>query len=61
MKLETLLLAFLGIFLYDLYYDHVLLNMYKKYKKYGLFIFYVFIAFFVFISCLREILIIVFI
>tara|TARA_Y100001970_G_C14046224_1_gene756471 strand:+ start:108 stop:689 length:582 start_codon:yes stop_codon:yes gene_type:complete len=45
MKLEIFFLAFLGIFLYDLYYDHFLLNFYKKYKKYGVFIFYTFIAF----------------
>ena len=45
MKLEIFFLAFLGIFLYDLYYDHIFLNIYKKYKKYGVFLFYAFIAF----------------
>lgn len=45
MKLENLLLLFLGLFLYDLYYDHYILNLYKKYKKYGLLVFYIFLAF----------------
>ena len=45
MKLETFLLLILGLFLYDLYYDHYILNLYKKYKKYGLVALYIFIAF----------------
>lgn len=54
MKLETFLIAFLGIFLYDLYYDHVIWNTYKKYKKYSLFAFYVFVAFSLYLTFKRD-------
>lgn len=54
MKLETLLIAFLGIFLYDLYYDHILWNTYKKYKKYGTFVFYIFVAFSLYLMFKRD-------
>ena len=45
MKLEIFLLLCLGVFIYDIYYDHYFLNMYKKYKKYGIILVYTFIAF----------------
>lgn len=45
MKLEIFLLLCLGVFIYDIYYDHYFLNIYKKYKKYGIILLYTFVAF----------------
>ena len=50
MKLEIFLLFVLGLFLYDLYYDHYFINIYKKYKKYGIFIAYIFITFSIYLT-----------
>ena len=50
MKLEIFLLFVLGLFLYDLYYDHYFINIYKKYKKYGIFVVYIFIIFSIYLT-----------